>query len=274
MEGRQKKRIIIVAIYLVLLITFCIFIYYAFLKPEETCFDKVKNQNEEDVDCGGVCARCQKIEAQPLVSLETGIVDSGIPGEYDFYSFLSNPNNIYGSQSFQYEIRMKDASGNVLTERTGESFILPGEKKYIVETNFKLETVPAKAELAIKSSQWIEFNQYYQKPDLEIVNKNYSEITGGVGFSEAKGLLKNKSPFDFELIKIRVILKDNNGKVVGLNSTQMRTVKSKEERDFRALWPNRFPGDVRNMEAQAEVNVFDSEIFMQRFFQTQKFQKY
>lgn len=27
-------------------------------KPLETCMDKIKNQNEQDVDCGGICKPC------------------------------------------------------------------------------------------------------------------------------------------------------------------------------------------------------------------------
>ena len=29
------------------------------IKPKETCFDSIKNQNEEDIDCGGVCKPCK-----------------------------------------------------------------------------------------------------------------------------------------------------------------------------------------------------------------------
>ena len=29
-------------------------------EKQETCFDKIKNQNEEEIDCGGVCKPCEK----------------------------------------------------------------------------------------------------------------------------------------------------------------------------------------------------------------------
>lgn len=269
---KNQKRAIIVAVYLAIFIILGLF-FYSLFKPKETCTDSIKNQNEEDVDCGGVCAPCKKIEAQPLNVLETGIVPSGITDQYDFYAIIDNPNNIYGSKEFQYEIKLKDAQGNILVDKTDSSYILPGEKKYIVETNLAPGSLPASAEIQIKNSEWVEFNDY-RRPEIEVVNKNYSEITSGVGFADARGLLKNGSPFDFDLITIRIILKDPQNRVIALNSTQMRTVKSGEERDFRAFWPNRFPGDVRNMEAQVEVNVFSSDTFLKRYFKAQKFQEY
>jgi hypothetical protein len=271
MEPKQK-RILITVIYFIVFVAFAFFIYEK-LKPIETCTDSIKNQNEEDVDCGGVCAECQKIEALPLEIKESGAVAGGVAGEYDFYSLINNPNNLFGSSKFSYKITLKDSAGNVLSQREGENYILPGEKKYIVETGFKSESTPASTDFSITSIEWSQFSQY-KKPELEIVNKNYNEISSGVGFAEAKGLLKNKSPYDFDFIKIGVILKDAEGRVVALNSTNMKTVKSGEERDFRTFWPTRFPGNVQNMEAQVEVNVFDSSAFMQRNYQTKKFQEY
>jgi hypothetical protein len=268
----KRKRILIVIIYLIVFTAFSLFIYWK-MKPVETCTDKIKNQNEEDIDCGGVCAPCNKIEALPLEIKESGIVVGGVTGEYDFYSVVNNPNNLFGSSKFHYKITLKDSSGLVLSQREGESYILPGEKKYIIETSFKSESVPASSEFLITSVEWSQFSEY-KKPEIEIVNKNYSEISSGVGFAEAKGLLKNKSPYDFEFIKIGVILKDSGGNVVALNSTNMKTIKSGEERDFRVFWPARFSGNVQNMEAQAEVNVFDSKAFLERNYETHKFQTY
>jgi hypothetical protein len=261
MEKRSTKRLIIVFIYLILFIA-VVFIIYRALKPKETCFDKIKNQNEEDVDCGGVCIPCKKIEAQDLVVENKGLVESGRPEGYDFWVLISNPNRSFGAESFQYKIKLKDNSGGLISEKIGTEFILPGEKKYIVENGLSLENYPVQVEFSIEKVDWKEFDDYYEKPNLSIVNKSYNQISSGVGFAEALGLLKNESPYDFNVIKIQIILKDSSGKIIALNSTEMRTVKSGEERDFRALWPNHFSEEVARVEAQAEVNIFESEAFI------------
>lgn len=271
MEKLQRKKNIIISIYALILILIIASVYFHF-KPKVSCSDGIKNQNEEDMDCGGSCPeKCEKIEAQKLIVEKTGAVPAGISGQYDFYAIITNPNAVFGCQKFDYSIKFKDGSGNVIASRNGSSFILPGERKYIVENNIGSSSAES-FDFEILTSEWLEFFDY-EKPDIQIINKNYTETSGGAGFSEATGLLKNESSFDFDLIRIQIILKNESGEVLALNSTQMKTIKSGERRDFKTLWPSSFPGVVGNMEAQAEVNVFDSETFLKRFYKAEKFQQ-
>ena len=204
---------------------------------------------------------------------EKGYVESGISGKYDLFGEIYNPNNDFGSGSFNYKFEIKDSSGIVLNQFSGRNFILPGEKKYLVATNVLSTSVPGEITLTISEVEWEEFINY-EKPQLKIINRNYQETNSGVGFSEASGLLKNESPFDFSTIKVNMLLKNSAGKIVALNSTILNTVKTGESRDFKAIWPNKFPGEVGDMEFQTEVNVFSSESFARRYFRGQKFQEY
>jgi hypothetical protein len=268
--GIGFKKFIIVLIYLLILAVIGFFIYLKY-KPKPSCFDSVQNQNEESVDCGGICEKkCEIIPQQNIQVGETGAVDSGINGQYDFYAQAYNPNNLFGAKSFQYNFQAQDSSGKIIAQKSGSGFLLPGEKKYIIEGNVAVLEIPARVNFSVTSTEWVEFNgDYLQKPDLKVVNKEYNEIVSGVGFSEAKGLVKNESPFDFNLIKIQVILRDSQNKIVALNSTQMSTVKAGENRDFRVFWPNRFSGSVSNVEVQTDVNVFSSEAFVRQYFKVQ-----
>ncbi len=261
MEKRLAKRSIIILIYLSLLALVAFVIYNA-LKSEESCFDKIKNQNEEGIDCGGVCSLCSKISAKDIIIEDKGILENGRSNEKDFWALISNPNNLYGAKSFQYEITIKDASNVIVSQRKGTNFILPGEEKYIIENNLSLSESGNNLEFSITKTEWVEFGGYFEKPNLKVVNKNYKLISSGIGFSEATGLLKNESPYDFNIIEIEVILKDSNGKIVAINSTEMRTVRSDEEREFKVFWPVSFSGDVFNVETQPDVNIFESEAIL------------
>ncbi|OGI31155.1 MAG: hypothetical protein A2271_04940 [Candidatus Moranbacteria bacterium RIFOXYA12_FULL_35_19] len=262
----ELKKYSIVAIYVAIFLLIIFGLYFIF-KPEENCFDKIKNQNEKGIDCGGVCQKeCDEIKAQDLIIEKIGVIPSGINDKYDFYAKISNPNAVFGNKNFSYEINFKDSSGNIIASKNNKGFILPGEEKYIVENNLDSPVNPASSEFKIVSSEWVKFEDYYERPDIQIINKNYSEISGGVGFASAQGLLRNRSPYDFESIKIQVILKDSTGNILALNSTEMKTIKSGEDRDFKVLWPSNFPGAVSAMEAQAEVNIFNSDSFLKRFY--------
>lgn len=274
MEKIKRKKIIIASVYLMIFFLFFYFIYSIFRK-KETCFDNIQNQNEEAVDCGGVCQKkCEKIEAQDLIIKKTGIVPAGLSGKYDFYAEIYNPNFLFGSKNFEYEISLKNSSGETVISKKGNNFILPGEEKYLAEINLESQETLVSGEIKIVSSEWVQFNQYYESPKLKITNKIYNKLSDGTNFSEAKGLLKNESEFDFYTIKIQIILLGENGKVLALNSTRMNTVKSGEERDFRVSWPSQFPGEVLGVEMRSEVNIFSQDVFLKRFYKNENFQKY
>lgn len=271
LDNLKRKKIIIISVYsavILLLLALAI----SRMLPEGSCNDAVMNQNELGVDCGGICPQACEIEAQELIIDNYGSVPAGVQGKYDFYAQITNPNAIFGSKKFEYLIEFKDAAGEPTATRQGSAYILPGERKYVIETN--IESVPAISyDFKILNSQWVEFT-HYEKPDLQVVNKNYNMISSGTGFSEATGLVKNESHFDFDTIKIHIMLKNEQGTVVALNSTQMRTVRAGESRDFRVFWPNSFPGSVRSVDTQPEVNIFESDSFMRSYYKTEKFQNY
>jgi hypothetical protein len=271
--NRDKKRLIIIAVYLTLLLLVG-YLIYIMVRPDPTCTDGKRNQNEEDVDCGGPCPRCERIAAVPLAVKESGYLDGGSKDQYDVWTLIENPNNVYGGKSFRYEMKLKDSAGSVIGSKTGTSYILPGEQKYVIENNITTTGTPARAEVTISDNQWIEFIDYFEKPQITIVSKKYDEISSGSYFSETRGLVKNESPYDFSVIQIKVILVDGTGKVVAVNSTAIGTVRAGEEREYRAIWPNRFPGEVRDIKAQADINVFDSQSFAKKNFRPQEFQRY
>jgi len=272
MINRQIKRIIIILIYLLIFAVILTLVYLA-VKPKPSCNDGKMNQEEEGVDCGGPCQlKCNPIAQLDIRVDQTGFVDSGIAGKYDIYGKITNPNSVLGSNSFQYEFKIKNSAGAVIDSKTGTSFILPGDSKYIIEGNVNLPEASSQIELSITNTNWIEKNDLYEAPQIKVVYKNYNEVVGGLGFFEATGLLKNESALDFNEIKLKIILTDELGRVVALNSTEMNTVKTWENRDFKVSWPNRFPGSVANMNVQIEVNVFDSAAFVRQYFKPQKFQ--
>lgn len=268
---RDRKRIIITVVYLVIFIILG-FLIYLIVKPDPTCFDGRKNQREENIDCGGPCIPCKKIiQAQPLVISEKAFVQ-GNPGEYDVVAKIFNPNNLFGGSKFSYKFILRDLEGNKISEKSGRSFILPAETKYVVESGVKTELIPQAVSVELSDVEWQEFS-IFEKPKLNIYNKRYSLITGGVGYSEAYGLLKNESSFDFNFIKIKVVLRDLDGKIVALNSTDMRTINANEQRDFRLLWPMSFPGDVSQVDMEAEADVYNSENFIKKYLPEGDFQK-
>ena len=272
-QHRKKKRIIIIAVYAAIFLGIVFWIYLA-TRPAATCTDGKKNQNETGIDCGGSCKACAEDTSKlsPISVVETAFVPSG-QGRYDAVAKISNPNNGYGSSKFHYRLTLTDANGKILVDKSGEDFILPVETKYVIETGLITGGVPERVDVTISSTTWTKFSGY-EKPQLNVYNKSYNLISSGVGFSQAYGLLRNESSFDFDTIEVNIVLRDSSSKIVALNKTTMNTVNSGEERDFKLVWPASFPGDVQDVEAQANANVFDSQNFIKKYLPAQEFQQY
>lgn len=263
------KRAVIFVAYVLFFGVLSALLYYIF-EPAPTCNDGVINQSENGVDCGGPCAPCKKkIDAQEIKIDEKHFI-YGNKNQFDVMASITNVNDAYGAVSFNYEFQLLDQAGNVLEKRTGNSFILPDENKYIIELNLYSAVNPYKLNFEIKDVVWDEFLEYAE-PKLSIYQKNYYEESEK---NIASGLLRNESYFDFNSIEITVVLRDANGKPVALGKNEMRTIKSQEERDFKLVWPYRFSGNVADADIKAEADVFDSDNFMKKYLPSRQFQNY
>ncbi|EKE16092.1 MAG: hypothetical protein ACD_11C00031G0004 [uncultured bacterium] len=275
LDPRNKKRIIIISIY-VIIFSLIIFSLYKIIIPKPTCSDGKQNQNEKGIDCGGSCVPCNDIQIVNDLEIKEKEFVYGGNNTYDILIKINNPNNNVGSSAFLYEAVLKNETGNVLIAKNGENFILPAETKYILISGLSVKEgeVPKTVDFNISNIKWEKFSEY-QKPRLEIYNKRYSEISDGTGV-EAYGILKNQSQFDFNSIKIDVVLRDESNKLVALNSTQINTIRSGEERDFKLTWPYKMSSEIKNMEVEAQVNVYDEQSFTKTYIPDQilPFQQY
>lgn len=267
MDHRRQKKVVFGAIYGVLFLCLAYLVYLPF-KPPETCLDGKKNQNETGIDCGGVCGACiVEPVLEDIQVTESAWVLAGKGNEYDVVGKISNPNNDYGASSVTYTFRVFDASGGVLAERSGTSFILPKEEKYLVETGLALSGKPSRVDVVLKEVAWEKFAGYKERPALDVYNKSF-ERASGTSFGVAKGLVVNNSPFDFTSIGIVVVLRDGNSHVVALQKTDMQTLRSGEQRDFTLLWPDPFQGDVEKVEVQTDANVYRTDTFIRTYLPT------
>jgi hypothetical protein len=261
MNPRTIKRIIIIFVYIVIFSTIGILFHYFFF-PSATCGDGKQNQGEAGIDCGGPCRTCATVaQTRDLVVIEKAFAFGG-NDTYDVVAHVQNPNNATGATNFSYGFTLKDAQGNVIGKKDGESFILPAENKYIVSLAVPTEAnkVPASVDFAITNTTWGNLSGL-NKPALNIYSKRFDSLPSGPG-GQVYGLLRNESVYDLNKVYIDVILRDQNGKIIGINSTEKNTVRSKEERDFLLTWPYELDGEVKNIEMEAYSNMFDSQNFI------------
>ena len=121
---------------------------------------------------------------------------------------------------------------------------------------------PGKINHIDRNIEWKKLDDY-QVPQLIIQQKEYRLLESEEpGFSQVRGVLVNKSSFDFDKIDIDVLIFNSSGQIIGLSTTELRTLLSGQERDFFTTWFNQIKGEVISVQIEPETNLFDSDNYL------------
>lgn len=275
MAYKTRKQIFIGLVYLLILALIGAGIYFLFFKAKPTCFDGIQNQGEGGIDCGTPCAvSCEHLTIKDLRTEWVKIVKYK-EGSYDLAARVENQNPNFGLAQFKYTFKIFDGAGNVLKEKSGSSFILPGQSKYLIENNLVLEKNPGRAELFIEKSALSDWQKTdIQAPNLFVKNKEFKSWENVSGASRASGVLKNSSVYNLDSVWISIILFDAEKNIIGLSQTRARTVLADEERYFSVSWLAPFSKEVKSLEMIPETNILSPDNFLSKTGEKEKFQEY
>ncbi len=262
MEKRSLRRNMIGFIYIVLFFAIA-YSFYSLIKPKATCQDGIKNQLEENIDCGGPCAPCDEThEIEDFIIEKIEWVDTAT-NKFDTVVTIKNPNSLFGASTLRYKLKYFDQVGQIIKETAWlKDFILPQEEKYLLVQEIEVPESPAKIEIEMGEIIWKKFTSQQQNPKLEVI---LTEFTNSFrqdpsGFYRVTGTLVNESPIDCEIIKIKVVLRDSQGQLLATNSQVANTVRSKEQRDFNIPFPSDYNmSSVVKVEIKPETNIFNSD---------------
>ena len=271
MEKRNLKQGFIIFVYLLVLAGIVWWIYAA-VRQEPTCQDGLQNQGEVGVDCGGPCSLC---EFQTIKNLETQMVKFVPAGNlvYGAVALLQNPNPNYGAGEFGYRFSLYDQNGRALSQKDGRTFVLPNQKKYIIEPKIKTVEKVASIDFSFSAPDWQKIDNF-SGAGLLIRGKRFESQNSELGTAKALGIVKNSSPYDWAQVQINILLFAQSREIIGLGKTQVNSLLSGEEREFIATWFSDFSQPVFDTEMVAETNVFADDNFMRNFGGGEKFQEF
>lgn len=234
MSRRLIKQIIYGSFYFIIIFGFIYIIYFFVLKPIPSCFDGKKNQSEEGIDCGGPCPPCELKELKLIQILPVGIVS--LDGKTSALIELRNPNINWGADKFYYELNFYDSAGEKIFSLSKDSFIYPGEVKYIAEINLDVDYQK------ISRSEFTIINEPSWKPASEFPLPKISSprgISTEYNQKEKKiiisGIWTNENPFSVSEAVIIGVLWDNLGRRVGISKTLLSGIKPREQKAFRII---------------------------------------
>jgi len=273
MVNRRAFKQIIIALVFFLILCGVGFLIYYYVQPEPSCFDNIQNQEEKEVDCGGPCIPCELMHIKDIEVLWTEKILAQ-ENLYDLVAQIKNPNQNYGSGDLSYKFEFYDSSSNLLGECSGSSFILPNQTKYLIHSKVNSSGQITQIKFSLSKVEWEKLEDY-QPPKLVIQQKEYRLLEDDQpGISQARAVLVNKTNFDFEEIDIDILLFGSYRQLLGLNTTEIRTLLAGQERDFIATWFREIGEQVSFVEIEAETNIFDLDNYLPATGRQEKFQEY
>lgn len=256
MTWSSKRKIqYITGVTSIILLIIAAFVYFKFIKHTPDCFDKIQNQNERGVDCGGVCSLMCISDTKPLIPLWTRPVK--ITGDvYSVVSYIENQNTGNGVKSVPYEIRLFDERNILVSEPIkGETFIGPNDRTAIYASYVKSgNRIPKTAFLKFLSQP--QYTKIDPRFDTQNIVIERDELTDLDTAPKMTATVKNATLDTYVKIPVVVIIYDANKNVIGSSQTFIEKLGPEESRDIFFSWPEPFPGIPARREIIPRINPF------------------
>lgn len=258
---RMKRQLTMLLIAALIVGGIGFLIFYKFT-PVATCFDSKKNQEETNVDCGGPCTPCALKNPKEISVFWARFVKFN-QGSFDVAADIKNLNEFLGASKISYQFELMDKIGAVIALRQGDTFLLPGEETYVIESNLRTSREPAVVNFKITGVEWV-FGEF-RRPDM-IVGERNLEIFGENEKKDTilKTSIQNRSIFDFRIVEIGVLVLDESENLLGAQRSVEKNFLAGEKRSLELSWPGGFGDKPKIIRVEPRVNILDRENILRR----------
>lgn len=238
---------------LLFFIVVAIAFWHTFLYKPASCFDGIKNGNEEAIDCGGSCIRlCQSAFFPAKVAWGGAKFEKVAPGLYNAASYIENLNVSGAALNVPYKISFFDDTGLIIDERTGVVDIPPHRNTIAFQSAIDLgKRTPTKATFEfLKAPAW--FKSEDPLGNLLIVDKKYAEDST-LNTSSLQVTLKNTGLVSLKNINVATVLYDIDGNAIGFSKTEIDSIAPGATEVAPFTWPMSRSGKVDVIEVLPEI---------------------
>src|SRR3989344_5308386 len=228
--NRFLKQLIYGSIYVLILFGLGLWIYFSSFHSTPTCFDGVKNQNEEGIDCGGSCSEiCIPSQSGTIEVVDRVRVLRIDDERLSLLVKIQNNSLDFTAKVFNYTFDVLDPGGKTVMPIFGMSYIYPGEVKYIAAPNLKISpSSAAQATFEIDNPEWI-LGENLSKPDVTIQNQQ-SVLEGNE--VKVEGSLISHDAVTVKSAEIIAIFYDQFNLPIGVSQTKIENIEPNATRSF------------------------------------------
>ncbi len=209
--------------------------YSLYIKPAPSCFNNVQDQNEQRIDCGGVCAKfCLPANLSEIETSGQAQIFHPATSSISVMAEVQNKNADFAAQDMPYKFSFYDNKGNILYERYGNSFVYASEIKYIAEFNlnfpdaYKIVTVGFR----VGETKWIPKSLFGQQ---QLAKQSLNTASSSKGLT-ATGNFINNSTVSIKKVTILVVFYSRLGPA-GISGSEVDDVALGQQYSFSVFHP-------------------------------------
>lgn len=255
----KKTEIAVIWALFFLAIYYVIYHIVSIPKAVATCFDKIKNQNEEDVDCGGVCVPCKSEKQINITNINILRLENGYY-RVIFEAENLNPDTAY--KSVEYKIAFKTNS-RILDEKYFSDFINQFEKKFVLSPAFlffdNVDEATVEVAKLIKSDKKPTYlkNLILEGERAEFIDSDSDDEKIWKRII-VRGNLLNDSVINYDEVQVVALFPDsaeaNKNKILTAGSTILYDIEPFKRRDFEIIIQTSEDVDLNGLIVYAYVN--------------------
>ena len=234
-----------------LLVVFSIPAYFILNRPG-TCFDGIQNQDEEGIDCGGVCTLLCPSQTTNLLKHWERSFEGARTGFYDAVALIENRNVNAGIEGIGYSFKLYNEEGILIAERAGSAYVNPNERLVIFEGGIETkEQIPARTFFSFTETPvWKRVPT--SRPEFIIRNKRVE--TDSLR-DVVKATVVNQSLGDYERITVVALLFDDDDNAISVSKTEISRLSRNSSVEITFILPHNLPQAPARIDIVPRFNV-------------------
>lgn len=247
-----KRRLTYITIFLVFIAVVGGWFGFVNLYEPPSCFDGKQNDIEAGIDCGGACQYlCSFQVSEPVVLFSRSF--EVVPGVYNAVAYVENPNLDVGNRSIEYTFTLYDSRNNIITERSGRTFIGVGQVSPIFEGAIETgDSIPTRTILElVDNGKW---EQMRAQTILPFVVRN-KVLENASSLPKVRAELENTSVIDHQDVEVVSVVFDANENAIATSRTFVEKLPKKSSVPIVFTWPQPFATELESCVVPVDVTL-------------------
>lgn len=217
--------------------------FFSYVYESPSCFDGEQNQDEEGVDCGGVCTL---LCSAPNIHVEWARSVPVASGVYHAVALVRN-SDTKAAGTVPYTVTLFDEDNILITSREGLLPLDPGEVAPLFEANLVTgERTPSRTFVDIGEG-------VFERSEREVSQAQVIQWDFDEELLRLDAVIENQVPATLSDVRVTALLFNEEGVIVGASQTFSGPLLGGERKTVTFTWQETFSDSVARVDILPKV---------------------